>query len=112
MQVWEIKRSDAKKLATFLAKGTLPTGRKLDGDLLLHQNAQGELESAKRSCFLYMTRQQGLGVIEIDDFVTTARDITGMFNVPKGVGFNRGVRFHDQKDRKVSNEPLTVSIVD
>ena len=93
MQVWEIDRIDGKRLVAILKKGTLPSGRKLSQDLLLHQNAQGELESARRSCFLYLTRQQGLGVIQIDDFVTVARDVTGMFQSPEGVGFNRGVRF-------------------
>ena len=91
LQLWEIKRSDRKNLVKLVGQGKLPAGRRLDTNRLLHLDANGELQSEIDSSFLYVTREQGIGVIMITDFITEARDITGMINVPQGVGFYRGV---------------------
>ena len=93
LQLWEIDRYDAKKISEFIKRGELPKGRRLDGELLLHRDAKVGDVPAKKSSFLYVTREQGMGLITITDFVTQAKDITGMFGAPAGVGFYRGVRF-------------------
>jgi hypothetical protein len=95
LQLCEINKFDAQNINNFLAKGTLPERRKLDGNLLLHQAKDTQqLLPARDSYFLYLTRDKGMGIITITDFVTTVRNLTGTAatNTP-GVGFNRGIRF-------------------
>ena len=93
LQLWEVDPRDVKKISEFLKRGELPARRQLTSNHLLHLNEQGDHVSTKQSCFLYVTREQGLGFIRITDFVLEARDISGSFSVPEGVGFYRGVRF-------------------
>ena len=95
MRLWEIDKFDAKKLKTFLAKSKLPPGRKLVDDLLLHYDeASGAWLPQKNSSFLYLTREQGIGVITITDFVTKkTNEIGNPFGPDPGTGAHRGVRF-------------------
>jgi beta-lactamase regulating signal transducer with metallopeptidase domain len=93
MRLQEISLRDAKNIGTFLQKGTLPTGEPA-GELLLHQDKQTGRYVADNAAFLYLTREGGLGLIELTDQVTEARDITGMLGAPNGVGFHKGVRFN------------------
>ena len=77
-----------------MKKGQIPEGRKLDQPALLHFDQKSSKYVAQTDVsFLYLTTDHGLGIITITDFVTEARDITGMAGAPKGVGFHRGVRF-------------------
>lgn len=95
LQLWEIDPFEAKNIANRVAKGQLPEGRRVE-DALLHYDPKTKRHFAKRgSSFLYVTREQGLGVITITDFVTKVQDLTGAAagDPPRGVGFNRGVRF-------------------
>ncbi len=93
MKIWQIDPLDAKNLEKRLKEGKLPEGRPAE-DWLMHYDAQTkQYRSQRGSCFLYLTREGGLGVITVTDFVTQARDITGAFSVPQGVGFHLGVRF-------------------
>ena len=93
LQLWEIDPFEAKNIAKRVAKGELPEGREVE-DALLHYDPKTKQHVPKRgSSFLYVTREQGLGVITITDFVTEVRDLTGFGGPPRGVGFNRGVRF-------------------
>jgi len=94
LQLWEIDPFDAHNLEEFLEAGKLPEGRKVEGNLLLHWDAKAQtFASSKKSSFLYLTREQGLGVITITDMVTQAKDITGQMFVQPGIGFHRGIRF-------------------
>lgn len=94
LELWEIDNFDAKNIGDLIEAGKLPAGRKLESAFLLHRDEKSQRDtSALKSSFLYLTKDQGLGVITLTDFVTEAKDITGMFSVPKGVGFYRGVRF-------------------
>ncbi len=94
MQLWEIDPLDAGNIGKRVEQGELPQGEKIDDGLLMHFDAKTNQRFPKvGSSFLYLSREDGLGVITITDFVTQARDITGMFLAPKGVGFHRGVRF-------------------
>jgi len=90
MQLWEIDSFDYQSIQKMLAKGELPKGKPMKQPLLLPLGAD-EASSKIGSSFLYVTRDEGLGVITITDIVTQAKDIRGMF-VPKGVGFYRGVK--------------------
>ena len=90
MQLWEIDSFDYQSIQKMLAKGELPKGKPMKQPFLLPLGAD-EASSKIGSSFLYVTRDEGLGVITITDIVTQAKDIRGMF-VPKGVGFYRGVK--------------------
>ncbi len=94
MQLWEIDSLDARNIGKRLEQGRLPAGRKIDDGLLMHLDPKAKTRSPKvGSSFLYLSREDGLGIITITDFVTQVRDITGMFQAPKGVGYQKGVRF-------------------
>ena len=94
LQLWQMDSLDAANIEQRLKKGKLPEGRKLEQSALLHFDIKsGKNIAQKNSSFLYLTGEQGLGVITITDFVTEARDITGMADTPEGVGYHRGVRF-------------------
>lgn len=96
LKLWEIDPFDAKNIEKRVGVGKLPDGRPLAGKLL-HFDAKSEKHVSQiGSSFLYVTREEGLGIITITDFVTEARDITGAFFAPRGVGFYRGVRFDHQ----------------
>ncbi len=93
LELWEIDRHEANKIEDYIASGKLPEGRKLNGQRLLHRDPSSTDEASEvDSCFLYVTKDQGIGLIVLTDFVTAARDITGQPAVPKGVGFHRGVK--------------------
>ena len=95
LELWEIKLDDAKKIEEFVKTGKLPEGRQLDTQSLVHRDSKSKIDtSALGSSFLYVTKDQGLGVITLSDFVETARDITGLAGAPRGVGFHRGVKFN------------------
>ena len=95
-QFWEIDKFDAKNIESFLAKGKLPTGRKVDGRLLLHHDPKSRtFLPARNTSFLYLTNDQGIGIITITDFVTEKQNMAGAVMLPaQGVGRNRGVRFN------------------
>ena len=95
LQLWEIDPFDAENIAKRVAEGKLPEGREVK-DALLHYDARTDQYVPKRgSSFVYVTREHGLGVITITDFVTQVRDLTGSpLSPPQGVGFHRGVRFN------------------
>ncbi|MFO0977806.1 MAG: M56 family metallopeptidase [Planctomycetaceae bacterium] len=94
-QFWEIDQLSASNLEKRLKQGSLPTGRKLEQPELLHFDpVTGKHSPEIGSSFLYLTKDEGLGVITITDFVVEARDITGQAGTPPGVGFHRGVRFN------------------
>ena len=94
MQVWEIDPWDAANIGKRIKQGRLPQGRKIDDGLLLHFDPKTNRRFPKiGTSFLYLSREDGLGIITITDFVTQVRDITGMFQAPAGVGYHRGVRF-------------------
>ncbi|MBL8809126.1 MAG: carboxypeptidase regulatory-like domain-containing protein [Planctomycetaceae bacterium] len=93
-QVWEIDALTAQNIEQHIKKGELPTGRKLEQPELLHFDpVTGKHVPMIGSSFLYLTKDEGLGLITITDFVVVARDISGLAGVPPGVGFHRGVRF-------------------
>lgn len=95
MQLWEIDSFEFKNIEEFLKKGELPKGKPIQQPFLLPVGQAADDASTKiGSSFLYVTRDQGLGVITITDIVTQAKDITGMMGAPKGVGFYRGVKVH------------------
>ncbi len=97
LQLWEIDPLDAKNIEKRVATGKLPEGRKLTSSAILHFDSKSQTEVAQRgTSFLYVTRDEGLGLITITDFVTEARDITGQMMTQQGVGFHRGVRFDIQ----------------
>ena len=94
LQLWEIDPLDARNIERRLKEGKLPEGRRLDQPALLHFDAKSGKYVAQTGCsFLYLTKDESLGLITITDFITEARDITGMAGAPKGVGFYRGVMF-------------------
>lgn len=94
LQLWEIDPLDAANIEQRLKEGRLPEGRKLDQPALLHFDQKSGKNIAQTDVsFLYLTTDQSLGIITITDFITEARDITGLAGEPKGVGFHRGVRF-------------------
>ncbi len=93
MRLEEISLRDAKNLDRFLERGTLPTGKPV-GELLLKLDEKTGRYTTGNAAFLYQTREGGLGLIELTDQVTEARDITGQIFTPKGVGFHKGVRFN------------------
>ena len=93
MRLQEISLRDAKNIGTFLQRGTLPVGEPA-GELLLHRDKQTDRYVAGNAAFLYVTREGGLGLIELTDQVTEARDVTGMITTQKGVGFHKGVKFN------------------
>ncbi len=98
LDLWEIDFNDAKKIEDFLKSGQLPEGRKLETQALLHGGSEGKVDaSSLGSSFLYVTKDQGLGLITLTDFVVTARDITGIAGAPRGVGFHRGIKFNYQQ---------------
>lgn len=93
-QVWEIDPLDAKNLSSHLKTGKLPEGRKVDDGLLLHLQTDTKQRFPKiGSSFLYLSREQGLGIITITDFVTQVRTMSRLLQPPKGVGDHRGIRF-------------------
>lgn len=97
LQLWEIDPFEAKNIAKRVENGELPEGRQVEGALLHYDPETRQYVSQRESSFLYVTREQGLGVITVTDFVTEARDLTGTFGAPpRGVGFHRGVRFNYQ----------------
>jgi len=94
LQLWEIDALDVANIEQRLKEGKLPEGRKLDQPAVLHfDEKSGKYIAQTDVSFLYLRKDHGLGIITITDFVTKARDITGMAGAPKGVGFHRGVRF-------------------
>lgn len=94
LQLWEIDPLDARNIELRLKEGKLPAGRKLDQPELLHFDAKSNKHVARTGCsFLYLTKDESLGLITITDFITEARDISGQVSAPKGVGFYRGVMF-------------------
>ncbi len=96
MQLWEIDWYEAKKLGDFVKMGKLPLGRRLDTDFIFHRDAESKRDvSAINSSFLYLTKDQGLGVIDLTDFVTDVQNTAGSFLRPsKGVGPHFGVRLN------------------
>lgn len=94
MQLWEIDSLDAKNIEEFLKKGELPKGKPMKQPLLLPLGQGPDAAATKiGSSFLYVTRDQGLGVITIMDIVTEAEDTIFVgISAPKGVGFYRGVK--------------------
>ena len=98
MQLWEIDSLDAKNIEEFVKKGELPKGKPLKQPLLLPLGQGPDAAATKiGSSFLYVTRDQGLGVITIMDIVTEAEDtIFAGVSAPKGVGFWHGVKIHYQ----------------
>ena len=94
MTAWEIDPSVAAGIDKIIQKGAIPTGRAVE-EYLQHASAEVEhsLKTEIGSSFLYLTSEEGLGVITITDIVTEARDISGLPASPQGVGFHRGVRF-------------------
>ena len=98
MQLWEIDSLDAKNIEEFLKKGELPKGKPMKQPLLLPLGQGPDAAATKiGSSFLYVTRDQGLGVITIMDIVTEAEDtIFAGVSAPKGVGFWHGVKIHYQ----------------
>lgn len=95
MQLWEIDPFDAKNIDDFLKRAELPKTQPIDGKFLLHRDPEsGELSPTRNSSFLYLTSDQGLGIITVTDFVTEKRNMAGAYAAPpQGVGRNRGVRF-------------------
>lgn len=95
LQLWEIDPLDAENIDKRIASGTLPAGRKLDTAALLHfDRKSGTLVNQHGTSFLYVTRDEGLGLITITDYVVAARDVTGQLMTEPGIGFHRGVRFN------------------
>ena len=98
LELWEIDPNDAKALEELVSKGKLPEGRKLKDQRLLHRQPDSQADtSAIGSSFLFVTKDQGLGVIMLTDFVVTAQDVTGLAVAPRGVGFHRGVQITYQQ---------------
>lgn len=98
LELWEIDPNDAKKLEELVTAGKLPEGRKLKDQRLLHRQPDSQADTSSiGSCFLYVTKDQGLGVIMLTDFVVTAQDVTGLAVAPRGVGFYRGVQITYQQ---------------
>ena len=96
MQLWELHPLDAKNIEKRVAGGSLPKGRVVGPYLAPYDPEQGPPRPKRGTNFLYLTREGGLGVITITDFVTQQQDITGMFSAPQGVGFHLGVKFNFQ----------------
>jgi len=95
LQLWEIDPFDAKNIAKRVAEGKLPEGREVKGALMHFDASTNQYVSKRGSNFLYVTREHGLGVITITDFVTEVRNLTGTYSgPPQGVGCHRGVRFN------------------
>ncbi len=94
LKLWEIDSLDARNLDKRIAAGQLPKGDSVDDMMLMARNANtGNSEVKRGSSFLYLTKEDSLGVITITDIVTIARDITGYGSAPQGVGFHKGIRF-------------------
>lgn len=96
LKKWEIDLVDAKNIDDLLSRGELPKHRPVEASYLWHEDKEGKRYSKIGASFLYLTRDEGLGIIRITDDVLQAKDITGAFSSPKGVGFYRGVRFDYQ----------------
>ena len=97
LKLWEIHPLDAKNIEKHIAAGKLPEGRPHERDEFLHfAEKTNSFANQLGTSFLYVTKNEGLGLITITDFVVTARDITGQFMTEPGVGFHRGVKitFH------------------
>jgi hypothetical protein len=93
MRVQEISLRDAKNIDKFLERGELPAGKPV-GEILLRLDDKTGRYAAGNAAFLYQTREGGLGVIELTDQITEARDITGQLFTSKGVGFHKGAKFN------------------
>ncbi len=97
LKLWEIHPLVAKNIDKHIAAGKLPEGRQHERDEFLHFDEKTDsFVNQIGTSFLYVTKDEGLGLITITDFVVTARDITGQFMTEPGVGFHRGVKitFH------------------
>jgi hypothetical protein len=98
LDLWEIDPNDAKELEGLVSKGKVPEGRKLKDQRLLHRQPESQVDTSSiGSSFLYVTKDQGIGVVVLTDFVVTAQDVTGLAVAPHGVGFYRGVQIDYQQ---------------
>jgi hypothetical protein len=93
MRLWELAPADARNIEKRLKSGKL-AGQPA-GELLLHYDRETKQYAPDQNAeFLYMTREGGMGLLEVTDRVTRVEDLTGRFDTPKGVGFTKGVRFN------------------
>jgi len=89
MQVREIDSRDLRNLDRLIAARTLPEGRPVVGELLMHYDSKSQqLVPDANAAFLFITREGNWGVIEITD--RFARDASP----PPGGGGRPGVRFN------------------
>jgi len=96
LKLWEIKPSDAQDIRKRIADGKLPEGREVK-DVLWHYDTEtNRLVPNRGGSFLYLTREQGLGVINITGLVTEVGNPGGYGPPLRGVGYNHGVRFNHQ----------------
>ena len=66
MKVWELDPHDAADIHKFLEKGELPERRELKQPYLFHYDSKTRRSYPKvGSCFLCLTREQGLGVLKV-----------------------------------------------
>jgi|GEM_PF-1418997 len=97
MRLQEISLRDAKNIDKFLARSELPAGKPVGEFLLRSDDKTGQLATGN-AAFLYQTREGGLGMIELTDQITEARDLTGQptMATTNGVGFHKGAKFNYQ----------------
>ncbi len=96
MRVREISLWDAENIEKRLQSGKIPEGRRV-GELLLHYDTETQKYVPEaNAAFIYVTREGGMGLIQVTDRVTRTANLTGLpaGNPTKGVGFRKGVRFN------------------
>jgi beta-lactamase regulating signal transducer with metallopeptidase domain len=93
MQAWEINQRDLRNIDRLT--GTLPQGRAV-GELLMHYDPESrQFVPDANAAFTFVTREGSMGLIETTDRVTRTADLTGIaVSPPRGVGFQKGVRFN------------------
>ena len=96
MRLWEIRPIDARNIDKRVRDGKLPEGPPV-GELLLHYDPESrQYAPEENAAFLFVTREGGIGLIEVTDRVTRVVDLTGQpsGSGPRGAGFHKGVRFN------------------
>lgn len=96
LELWELSQYyDHSTLELFVNSGKLPPGRKVNGDHLLHLDSDSGRELPQRNTsFLYVTRDQGLGLISIRGFVSKAQIDSGA-PASEGQASNSQIQFEN-----------------
>ncbi len=96
LRLREVSLHDARNIERRVASGKLSEGEPV-GELLLHYDRESRrfLPEAN-AAFIYITREGGMGMIEVTDRITRVVDRTGQIAFspsPRGEGYFRGVQF-------------------